>query len=131
MADLIPFAPSIPFQDFGLTFDGTLFVFNARWNQRAGAWYFDVFEDDQIPVIQGIKIVLGAYLGRRCNHRLFRTGVFVAVDLSGAGRDATLDDLGTRVQVARFSIAEVLSLRVTEEYPDPVEIAKAFGARGA
>lgn len=121
MAVVIPFAPSIPFQRFGCALDGNQYFFDARWNKRdgGGAWYFDVYEEGGTAIVQGIKIVLGIFLGRRVNHTLFRSGVIVATDLSAAGREAGLDDLGERVQVARFTTAEVLSMRIVRAFPDP------------
>lgn len=124
MALLLPFVPSIPFYRFSTTLDNVEYVFDVRWNNRDAAWYFDVSETDNTPIAQGIKVVLGTYLGRWVNHTLFRDGVIVAVDLSDAGREATLDDLGTRVQIMRLGLEEVLSLRVTSTFPDTTELAK-------
>lgn len=123
MAVVLPFDASNPFYEFTTTIGGVSYRFNVRWNGRDAAWYFDVFEIDDTPIASGIKIVLGCYLGRFTQHTLFRDGVFVAVDLGadangGVARDATIDDLGTRVQVMRLDISDVLSLRITATYPD-------------
>lgn len=123
MALLIPFQPSLPFYTFSTTIDNVEYVFNVRWNGRDGAWYFDVSEVDNVPIASGVKVVLGGFLGRAINHPLFRDGVIVAVDTSDAGKDATFDDIGTRVQVMRLTLDEVLALRVTASYPDPAELA--------
>lgn len=96
----------------GVTLDfGVPYLFDVRWNARAASWYFDMFEADETPIISGVRIVLGTYLGRRCTHDFFRRGVLVAVDTSGAGRDAGLDDLGARVQVRRYLAQEVIQGR--------------------
>lgn len=118
MALVLPFDSSSPYYTFTTTIEGAEYRFNVRWNGRDAAWYFDVLELDNTPIVHGVKVVLGCYLGRHTNHPLFRQGVIVATDLSSAGRDATVDDLGTRVVVMRLTIAEVLSLRVTASYPD-------------
>jgi hypothetical protein len=129
MPTIIPFAPSIPFQKFGLMLAGTQYIIRGRWNSREdrnrGAWIMDIHEEDETPIITGVKIVLGLPLGRRCKHSLFRRGIIVATDLSDLGQDARLDDLGTRVQVMRMTTAEVLSLRVTATFPDEVEELQA------
>lgn len=128
MALVIPFSSENPINKFSTTLDGVQYGFRARWNQRdnydpvtnksSGAWYIDISDDTGEPIAVGIKVVLGTYLGRGINHPLFREGVLVAVDTSDQGREAGIDDFGTRVQVMRLSIAEVLSLRVVASFPD-------------
>lgn len=118
MAVVLPFDASNPFYEFTTTINGASYRFNVRWNGRDAAWYFDVYEIDDTPIANGIKIVLGCYLGRHTNHTLFRDGVIVAVDVSNSGKDAGIDDLGSRVQVMRLTLDEVLSLRITTTYPD-------------
>jgi len=104
----LPLVASIPNYRFSTTIDNITYLIDARWNTRDNAWYLDFLEDDETPIVNGVKIVLGMYLGRWVNHILFNTGVFVATDTSGKGREATLDDLGTRVVVQRYSAAEVV-----------------------
>ena len=82
-----------------------------RWNARDASWYLDVFDEDARPIACGLRVVLGAYLGGRIDHPLFRDGVLVAIDTSGAGREAAIDDLGTRVQLRYYEIREATLLR--------------------
>ena len=107
MAVAIPFEPSVPNYSFTCAVNGTPYQFRVRWNATAGAWYFDLREEDGTPIALGIKIVLGAYLGRHSSHHLFSEGVFVAVDRSGRKADAGIDDLGARVTVLYVTNAEV------------------------
>lgn len=101
-----------PYFRMGITLDyGVPFIFDFRWNTRGSAWYMSVFEDDGTPIASSLRVVLGMYLGRRVLHPLFRRGVFVAVDLSGQGLDAGLDDLGSRIQVRRYLAQEVIQGR--------------------
>lgn len=104
----LPLAPTFSNYRFASTIEGTPYLFDVRWNTRDAAWYMDVLEVDQTPIQHGIKLVLGAYLGRRSNHRLFLNGVFVMVDTSGARRDATYDDLGTRVILEYIPVLELI-----------------------
>ncbi|MBK9033275.1 MAG: hypothetical protein IPL61_18715 [Myxococcales bacterium] len=53
--------------------------------------------------------MIGTYLGRTYKHRLFRTGALVAIDRSGAGRDATFDDFGRRVLLVRYTAHEIVA----------------------
>lgn len=117
-AVLLPLRPGIPSFRFGTALNATQYVFDVRWNARAhwdavkrvyiGAFYMDISEITEKLIIANVKIVLGAYLGRRSNHPLFRDGVFVAVDTTDSGREATLGDLGVRVQVAYIPVIDLL-----------------------
>lgn len=105
----IPFESGTAAYSFETPIDGVPYRFDVRWNTRSEAWHFDLYEQDGTPIAHGLKIVLGAFIGRRIQHRLFRTGVMVARDDSGQGRDATIDDLGTRVLVRWIPITEWFS----------------------
>jgi hypothetical protein len=121
MASLeIPLVPSIGSYRFGTAIDTVPYLFDVRWNTRDQAWYLDVLETDETPIVRGVKIVLGAYLGRRSNHPLFKNGVLVASDTSGATRDATFDDLGTRVKLQYIPVLDLMQRQ--QDY---------FGSRGA
>jgi hypothetical protein len=105
----------------GTTIGGSPYIIDGRWDTRDAAWYLDFLEADLTPIIFGIKLVLGAYLGRTSNHHLFRDGVLVAVDSSGQRKDAGFDDMGTRVLLEYIPVLELLRrLKVTSD-------AKAVG----
>lgn len=95
----LPFTPSLSPYRFTCPILNESYIFDVRWNARALAWYFDLREVDETPIALGIKVVIGAYLGRKYTHTLFQSGVFVATDTSGQRRDAGFDDLGDRVRV--------------------------------
>jgi len=117
---LLPFKPSVPFYTFTtpVTDDAgtpTTYVFDVSWNGSDNAWYMNVFEQDRTLILASIKLVLGTYLGRRCNHDLFRKGVFIVFDttnsgVDGGGTDAGLDDMGTRVKVVYMTRLELATL---------------------
>jgi len=107
---VLPLIPSVPSYRFGTTLGDISYVVDVHWNARDGAWYMDILDENANTIRGGIKIVLGSRLGRRCVSPLFPFGVLVATDLSGAGIDAGLDDLGTRVQVAFITAEEWLAL---------------------
>jgi len=111
MATAIPLHPSVPNYQLSTTIDGVPYVFDMRWNDRDSAWYFDLLTESDVPIIRGVKVVLGTYLGRRSVHQFFRDGVLVVTDMTGSGREAGLDDLGARVQMVRYSALEVIAQR--------------------
>ncbi len=113
MPQLLPFAPSIPSQRFGTSLDGTQFIIDARWNSRDAAWFMDIYRDDgTTPIYRGIKIALGVVygLGRRCVDPEFPRGFMLVVDSTDKGQDATLDDLGVRVNVYFYTPEELAAL---------------------
>lgn len=111
MAVELPLIPSEPFYTFGVDLEDTSYLIEMRWNGRdvPGAWYMSIMEEDGTPIRMGIKVVLGTFLGRRSVNAKFPPGLLVAIDLTGKGQDATLDDLGTRVVVYYYTAAEILT----------------------
>jgi hypothetical protein len=133
MPALIPFQPSIGRYKFTCTINGRDYLFRAYWNNRdvstlmpRGAWYFSVYDlgadavsqgspgaSDQsqpTPIMFGIKIVRGAYLGRTSQHPLFTEGVMIARSVvPGDPSEADLDTLGSRVQVRYYTFAEMIN----------------------
>lgn len=104
----LPIDAEDPFYRVGVTLNDTPYLFDVRWNGRDNAWYFDVLDVTEDPIRCGIKIVLGIPLGCRGVDPRFPSGAIFAEDLSGEGRDATIDDLGTRVCLYHYSEEEVL-----------------------
>lgn len=94
----------------GVVLAGAQYNLTLRYNQTDDAWYMDVadFEDNMIAV--GLKLVLGAYIGRQSTHPLFLNGAFFLVDTTDEGREATFQDLGTRV-VLSYWLAQEIAVR--------------------
>ena len=89
--------------------DDTEYIFNVRWNGRDESWYFDLSDSEGGIIRAGLKILLGAFPGRRSVDPRFPNGAFVVSDLSNEGVDATYYDLGTRVVMHYFTAAELLT----------------------
>jgi len=107
---VLPFIPSVPFYTFTTTIEDEPYSFKVRWNSRDEAWYFDVSTDDGEVLRQGVKVVLGTYLGRACTEKFFELGVLWAIDTTSQAKEATFDDIGTRVEVRYYSAVEVQAL---------------------
>ncbi len=107
MPVMLPLVGAIPDYRVGTTLDGENYILDVRWNYRESAWYFDILTPAEDVVRAGIKIVLGAYLGRRSADDRMPPGLLIASDLSNEGRDATIDDLGSRVVVHYFAADEL------------------------
>lgn len=108
---ILPIDSAFPSYRVGTAIDGTQYVLDVYWNEIDLAWYMSVFAADGEPIRQGIRIVLGIKLGRRCVDPRFPTGAIVARDLTGAGLDAGRNDLGARVQLRYYTAEEIAAER--------------------
>lgn len=104
MPQVLPITPSLPSSRVGTVLDGVPFILEIYWNGREEAWYMHVFDGEGEIIRHGIKIVLGAFLGRRTADPRYPAGFLVAADLSGEGRDAGFDDLGTPANGGRVVV---------------------------
>jgi hypothetical protein len=97
------------FQTFDTVLNGTSFTIDTYWNTRDAAWYMNLRDVNGDLIFSGIKIVIGVALGRRVTDPRM-PGVFLASDLAATTpntqRDATYDDLGSRVVVDFYPFAE-------------------------
>ena len=110
---ILPLSPGIPAYRVATALGDIGYVFDVRWNHRDECWYLDAFEDDGVTVIfYGVKIVLGAHLGRIHRHALVTDGALIAYDTSRQLIDAGLDDLGSRVVVVYVPADELLVTRL-------------------
>lgn len=95
-----------PSQSFTCQLGNVKYFIQVRLNSRNGVWTLDLADDaSREPMIVGVPIVLGVDLLGAYN---FGIGSLIAVDLSATGKDATADDLGTRVSLYWVSPDEVL-----------------------
>jgi len=109
MPVILPLQPSVGTYRFRSVLQTVEYGFRMRWNSRDSSWYLDVREADQTPIALGLRVVLGAYLGRVSTHFIFRNGALVArVPHGDDRREAGFDDMGTRVQLWYFDRAEVI-----------------------
>lgn len=108
MAVILPFRPSIGRYRFPTTIDGSQYIFRVRWNSREVAWYFDVLEFDETPIVTGVKVVLGTNFAKWCNHPLFLNGNLFARSSAQVHADPGFNDLGVTVNVYYFNRADIV-----------------------
>ena len=112
--DSIPFIPSDNNYRLRVPLAGTMYLFDVHWNSRdsdgAGAWYFDIREEDETPIALGVKVVLGGRIGFGNTHIFFKQHSLSVFDTSGTGVDAGYDDLGARVIVLHETADDILNL---------------------
>jgi len=92
--------PLTNYPDSEATFslEGVSYVIRTRYNERAGAWFFDLSLDDGTALITGKKVVVSWLLsGFREAGSNIPPGMLYASDTSASDIDPTLEDFGTRV----------------------------------
>jgi hypothetical protein len=91
------------FTSWRVTLDGAEFVITLSWSQREAKWYLGLLDQDENPILRGVKVVADyplltlAHWDARCP-----TGELVAYDTSGQGLDPHFADMGdgtARVQL--------------------------------
>ncbi len=110
MAIEIPIpSPIRPFFSAKVTLDGVAFDVRLRWNERAAAWFFSLYDGEEQVLAPGRRLVLDFPLLARFVRGRSRlpAGQFVAVDTSGSGQEAGLAELGNRVLLLYIPLAEL------------------------
>lgn len=90
------------------TLDGITYTFRFRYNERGGAFYFDMLDADENVIICGRKIVVSWPLfgWREVDTRL-PGGRLFACDTTDSDTDPTLEDFGTRVVLQYVEAADI------------------------
>lgn len=101
--------PGDPNQRFRTSLAGTEYLVSLRWNARVNTWFMHLHDDQEDPIWLSMAVVLGVPIGSRCIDERW-PGMLRAVDLSGTGRDAGLDDLGVRVMIEFYTEEEVAEI---------------------
>lgn len=99
MTQQLPLQPSVANYRFGTTLDGTPYIIDIYWNSRSSTWYMDLLGEDEVPIRNSMRLVLGTLIGGRSADARFPSGSFLVVDLSGADIDAGFNDMGVRIMV--------------------------------
>lgn len=100
------------------TLEGRDYILRFLWNQREGSWFFSLFDADEDPIVEGVKVVVGFSLLRLVTDERRPPGVLLAVDTTApvpdraAGEkvlalDPGIDELGERVLLLYFPTDEL------------------------
>lgn len=95
-----------PYQRQRITLDGRAFTLYLAWNQWAQSWTFSLYDSEESPIVQGVRIVVNLPLLRYYKHDP-RTpqGELIAQDLTNENRDPGFDEfgIGKRVELIYFA----------------------------
>lgn len=116
-ATILPFQPGAT-DFFSTPLLGTTYVFDVHWNDRDAAYYVSISDIDQNPIVSGIKIALGVFLGRTSYMtEPFKSGIFLAYDTTGQDIECGFDDLGGRVLIKYIPVQDWLNRIVAATEP--------------
>jgi hypothetical protein len=102
----VPIQPGIPHQEMQLPIADRVYTLEFRWSVREERWYMSVFDEERVPIVVGIAIVLNFPLAPRCVSEDFWAGVMYAFDTTAANAEPSLTDLGGRVLVIYDDLEE-------------------------
>jgi len=87
--------------------DGREYLLRLRWNERSEKWYLSIYDQDESPIYEGIKVVVNfPLLGARIVDERRPPGELMALDPS-SDRDPGLYDLGSRVVLCYVDAADI------------------------
>ena len=75
--------------------DGTFFRFGFHFNDDHRSWYFDLFDDSEVPLVAGLRIKLSSDLLRQYRHLAVPLGRLVCVDVTGEHNEPDEVNFGT------------------------------------
>lgn len=100
-----------------LTLGGREYLFRFTWNQRAEKWFLSIFDQDELPIAVGIKVVVGAPLNHLITDERGPKGILYVFDTEAVsdrttiGVDPGLTNLGERhvlIYIDEDSVNETL-----------------------
>lgn len=103
---LIPVRSGIAYQSQKTRLDGRDYILRFSFNEREARWYLAIFDEEETPLLAGIKLVSNWKLLRFHHHDpRVPPGELMAIDLTGDNSPPGLDDFGIdkRVTLTYFT----------------------------
>src|SRR5687767_304749 len=92
--------------------EGLDYTLRFAHNARSDSWTLDIDaiggDQENVPIITGRKIFIGADLLSYASHELRPLGTLIALSSDGSRRAPGLNDLGTRVRLYYVEAGETL-----------------------
>lgn len=99
-----------PFYTVTTVLDNVPATFDFQWNDREGAWYFDIYDKHGNLVVGSTKVSLSTPLFRKYILAGLPAGELMAIDTSNTDTVPGLQDLGTRVVLLYVTQADLVAL---------------------
>lgn len=116
MSQLIPTSTVLTDYRQTTTLDGRDYILRFLFNQREGLWFFSMFDEEEDPIVEGLKVVVEHSLLRLITDPRKPPGLLVASDDTARepeegqkilALDPGLGELGERVVLLYFTEAEL------------------------
>lgn len=109
---VLPLQPGASYQ-LATELSGTPLVIGVRWNATSACYLMAVadYDGNRLVPWQALRLGLQSMPDKAVG---FPDGVFAVVDTSGAGAEATYDDLGSRVLVYWFPASDTPQITDSE-----------------
>lgn len=82
-----------PFDQLGVTLEGTAYNLTFAWNMRSSTWYLSIADAAQVDIYNGMKLIVGYPLLQMCLDPRRPPGEFAVLDSTGANTPPGLNDL--------------------------------------
>lgn len=106
---VIPVIPDRAYTSQRINLDGRTYTLKLSWNQGQGSWYLSLYDSEETPLAQSVRLVSNWPLLRyyQSDPRV-PPGELVAQDLTGDGSAPGFDELGIgkRVELTYFSATQ-------------------------
>jgi hypothetical protein len=103
----LPTRTDLPRYNFRIVLDEKTFDMHFEWNDRAGAWFLDVYDAANELLVSGVRIVVGFPFLEKYLHLGVPNGLMQAIDTSGQDLEPGFADLGERVLLVYTPVAEL------------------------
>jgi len=87
--------------------DGITYIVRLHWNERERAWYFDLLDASNSPIISGRRLVANWPLLHRCADPRKPPGEIYCIDRSATGQDPGYDDVDDRIVLLYYDAEEL------------------------
>jgi len=107
---IIPTTPGEPYFRQKTNLEGRNFVLVFSYNERIERWYLSIFDDEETPLLQGLKLVANWPLLRHYRHDIrLPPGELMAITQDGSTAPPTLNELGEgkRVELVYLEAADL------------------------
>lgn len=80
------------------------------WITSDESWVFSIYDQDEDPIVQGKKVVIGIDLLRGIRDSRKPTGLLIAVDTTEQHQEADVSTLGAGVKLMYADAAEIAAV---------------------
>jgi hypothetical protein len=98
-SEVLQIEPSLEAQNFGQVIDDVPLRFEFYWNARDQAHYVNILNEDDAPILSGVKVTVGWDLLYNRDDDELPDGALMVEDSSGEGTQPGKYELGDRVKI--------------------------------